>query len=339
LNVRKQDGISVNQYINSIDRTAPPERFDDIVVLDPISAEQIEILISMINPGGLINLIGSKPLNEPIRLDPQRIHYDFISIVGNSGLDLAESYGTDRNRSSLSPNGSAVFYGAGGAMGQIHVENAIAAIDGPDKLVVIDINQDRLDHIENRYARLAQQQKKSFYTVNPLSTPKDLNDHIMNLIDQEYADDIVVLVPDAAVFERAASLLGTDSLLNMFAGTPAGASFPIDISNVYLGNLQITGSSGLSFRHLISAHDHAISGNINIGAAVVALGGMGAALEAIKAVEDGRFPGKIVIYPHLVNLPLTSIEDLSKNHPEISRVIGEKKLWSKKAEEILMKIQ
>jgi threonine dehydrogenase-like Zn-dependent dehydrogenase len=339
LNVRIQDGISVNQYINSIDRTVPPEKFDDIVVVDPISAEQIEILISMIKIGGLINLIGNMPLNEPIRLDPQRIHYDFISIIGNSGPDLAESYGTDRNPSSLSPKGAAVFYGAGGAMGQIHVENAIAAIDGPDKIVVIDINQERLDHIENRFARLAQQQKKSFHTVNPLSAPKDLNDHIKDLIDQEYVDDMVVLVPDAAVFERAASLLGNDSLLNMFAGTPAGASFPIDISNVYLGNLQITGSSGLRFRHIIAAHELAISGNINIGAAVVALGGMGAALEAIRAVEEGRFPGKIVIYPHLVDLPLTSIEDLCKHHPEISRVIGEKNLWSKKAEEILMKSQ
>ena len=338
-NVHKQNGISVSQYKIIVEKQDPPLKFDDIVIIDPQSAEQIEILISMINPGGLINLIGNKPLDRPIKLDPQRIHYDFISIIGNLSSDLAESYGTDRNRSSLSPKGTAVFYGAGGAMGQIHVENAIAALDGPEKIVVIDINQERLDYLEQRFARLAQQQNKSLHTVNPLSSLKDLTEHIKELIDQEYANDVVVLVPDTAVFKKAASLLGEDSLLNLFAGTPAGASFPIDISNVYLGNLQITGSSGLSFRHIIAAYELAISGKINIAASVVAVGGMGAALEAIQAVEEGRYPGKIVIYPHLLDLPLTRVKDLSIQYPEMSKVVDERMIWSKEAEEILLESQ
>jgi threonine dehydrogenase-like Zn-dependent dehydrogenase len=335
-NVLIQDGIEVSHYISSIDNADPTLKFDDIVVIDPQSAEQIEILLSMINPGGLINLIGANPLEEPVLLDPQRIHYDFISIIGNKGPDLADSYGTERNRSEFSPHGTAVFYGAGGPMGQMHIERAITILNGPEKLVVIDVNQERLNYIQLRFSRMAQQYNKTLYIINPLFCDNNLNKHIIELTNQKYVEDLIVLVPDPGVLEDAVSLLGKQSLINLFAGTPAGSCFPIDISNVYLGNMQITGSSGLGFQHICTAYEFAIDGKIDLGASVAAVGGMGAALEAIRAADERRFPGKIVIYPQLVNLPLMSIGELKAKIPAIANALGENCLWTRETERILL---
>jgi hypothetical protein len=43
-----------------------------------------------------------------------------------------------------------------------------------------------------------------------------------------------------------------------------------------------------------------------------------AAIGGIYAVRDGRFPGKIVIYPHITDLPLTPLEELGAVLPTVA---------------------
>jgi hypothetical protein len=50
---------------------------------------------------------------------------------------------------------------------------------------------------------------------------------------------------------------------------------------------------------------------------------------------DGRFPGKIVIFPQLSGLPLTSLEDLAEADPELAARLGEGGTWTREAEAIL----
>lgn len=338
-NVQKRDQIKIGQYKSFICETDPTLKFDDIVVVEPQSAEQIELLISLINPGGLINLVGTKPLAKKVQLDAQRIHYDFVSLVGNSGNDLATSYGVKRNRSDLFQNGTAILYGAGGPIGQMHLQRAITSSEGPDNLIVVDVSQERLDYVEQRFGQLAIKNNKTLDLINPVTCGENFDQQIKEITGREVADDVIVMVPNPDVLEQAGSLLHKYSLLNLFAGTPSGTFFPIDISNIYLGNLQITGSSGLSFQHIRAAYDLSRNGIININTSVAAVGGMGVAQEAILAVEERRVPGRVVIYPQLVDLPLMSIEELGNKYPAISPAIGEGNLWTNEAEKILMEIE
>ena len=50
---------------------------------------------------------------------------------------------------------------------------------------------------------------------------------------------------------------------------------------------------------------------------------------------DGRFPGKIVIFPQLRGLPLTSLEVLAASDPEIAAALGEGGTWTREAEATL----
>ena len=146
------------------------------------------------------------------------------------------------------------------------------------------------------------------------------------------------MIPKSDIFEQASGLIHNDSLLNLFAGTPGGQNFKVDLSKVYLGNLQITGASGLGYTHYLSAYEQVKSGNVHLNTSVAAVGGMRAALEAIRASEEARYPGKIVIYPQLEHLPLLDIRGLAEKYPDIKSSLGSKNLWTQQAEAKLFEL-
>ena len=66
-----------------------------------------------------------------------------------------------------------------------------------------------------------------------------------------------------------------------------------------------------------------------------AVGGMEAAQESLRALVEGRFAGKIVIFPHLRDLPLTSLADLGAHEPEVGAALGPGGTWTTDAEAAL----
>ena len=76
----------------------------------------------------------------------------------------------------------------------------------------------------------------------------------------------------------------------------------------------------------------------NLKSSVAAVGGMLAASEAIQAAEARRFPGKIIIYPQLEDLPLLGIRELAEKHPEIKSKVGDQNLWTREAEAELFEL-
>ena len=61
---------------------------------------------------------------------------------------------------------------------------------------------------------------------------------------------------------------------------------------------------------------------------------METAAEALQALVDGRFPGKIVVFPQLTGLPLTAVADLVAD-PEIGPLLGPDGSWTRAAERAL----
>ncbi len=338
-NVFTIDNIPLNQIELVASEYTEDRGFDDIVILNPQFAEQVEIIVGMINQRGLINLVGSRKLDRKVLINPQRIHYEFVNIVGSSGQDISASYGLENNRSDFREGGTAIILGGGGPIGQMHLQRAVTGQTGPQTILVIEINQPRIDFINDRFSDLAQAHGKKLLIFNSAGTKKDLKQIVQELTGKPSVDDVIVLVPDPDVLAQASTVLHDHSLLNLFAGTTAGTNLQIDLSNCYLGNLQITGSSGLEYEHIQAAYQLAQAGKINLNSAVVAVGGMLAASEAIRAAETRRYPGKIIIYPQLENLPLMDISELAEVYPSIKSVLGEHNLWTRKAEEKLLEIE
>jgi threonine dehydrogenase-like Zn-dependent dehydrogenase len=309
--------------------------FDDIVLLAPTSANDVTNIAKQVARRGTLNMVGKKPLDGLVDADVGRLHYDYVAFVGNNGEDIADSYGEARNRCDLREDGLAVFVGAGGPMGQMHVQRAIEKKGGPKKVIVTDINDERLAEIEQRFAPLTKANGCEMITYNPMSRDDSLPEFVMANSDAEGADDVVVCVPNANIMAESASFMKDNGMLVLFAGVPNGTLAPVDFNSVYLSNAQYTGTSGLTIDDQTVVMENALSGNIAPAVCVAAIGGMNVAKAGIEAMIDARFPGKILIFPQFENLPLLGLDELAEQLPSVSEKLGEGNTWNREAEAAL----
>lgn len=336
-----RDDLAVEDYRSFSEAMTGNKGFDDIVVLNPTSGSAISEIARHIARRGTMNLIGQQPLDGLADADVGRLHYDYIAFVGQSGPEIADSYGEERNRCDLRPGGATVIVGAGGPMGQMHLQRALELPDGPKQLVATDINQMRLDAIKTRFGPLAEAQGRTLVVFNPTQTqedgPQNLVDLVMDLTDQQGADDVVICVPVAALMEEGARMMKDDGMLVLFAGVPNGTEAPLDLSRVYLSNAQYTGTSGLTLNDQALVMERAIAGELSPGLSVAAIGGMNAAIDGIEAMMEGRYPGKIVIFPQIKELPLLGLDEVHTQLPEVAAALGDGNSWTQEAEDLLLK--
>ena len=333
--IEKND-LVLNDYERLSRELTDSKGFDDIVLLNPTSAEAVGHVARLIARRGTLNLIGSKPLDGLVKVDFGRLHYDYIAFVGNSGPDIAASYGEERNRCELRANGVAVFVGAGGPMGQMHVQRALELPDGPRLVIATEVNDERLQTLKEMFTPLAEKQNRTVLFFNPTNSQKSFHGFVMEATHNQGADDVVVSVPIAGLMEEADTVMKPDGMLVFFAGVPNGTMGKVNLSNVYLSNAQYTGTSGLTIHDQALVMERRIEGTLSPGRSVAAIGGLETAAEAIQSVMDSRYPGKVLIFPQIHNLPLTSLRELKEHLPEVAAKLGEDMMWTTDAEEALI---
>jgi threonine dehydrogenase-like Zn-dependent dehydrogenase len=183
---------------------------------------------------------------------------------------------------------------------------------------------------------LAEKNGRSLITYNPMSSDESLYDFVMQATDNVGADDIVVSVPVASIMAEAATATNANGMLVFFAGVPNGTFAPMDMSDVYLNNAQFTGTSGLTLDDQRLVMDRALEGTLSPGRLVAAIGGLNVAPEAMQAVMDGSYPGKIVIFPHIPDLPLLGLDELAEKLPDVAAKLDEDGFWTNEAEAALI---
>ena len=335
-NVIEKNNLNASDYDTISGELTDGKGFDDIVLLNPTSAESVGQTARVIARRGTLNLVGNKPLDGLVQVDFGRLHYDYIAFVGNSSLDIAASYGEERNRCELRPNGIAVFVGAGGPMGQMHVQRALELPDGPRLVIATEVNDERLQTLKEMFAPLAEKQNRTVLFFNPTNSQQSFHQFVMDTTDNQGADDVVVSVPIASLMEEADTVMKPDGMLVFFAGVPNGTMGKVNLSNVYLSNAQYTGTSGLTIDDQALVMERRIEGTLSPGRSVAAIGGLETAADAIQSVMDSRYPGKVVIFPQIHNLPLTSLKELKERLPEVAAKLGEDMMWTADAEEALI---
>jgi len=330
-----RDNVSPGKYQALSDEFTGGAGFDDIVMLDPRSAEKVSDVARHIMRRGTLNMVGETPLDGLVNADVGRLHYDYIAFIGCQGPDISGSYGENRNRCELKKGGTTVFIGAGGPMGQMHVQRAIELPDGPSKVIATEVSDMRLAAIQERFGPLAKNNNCELFTYNPQTSDRSIHEFVMNITDGKGAEDVVVSVPNASVMAEADTLMNKDGMLVFFAGVPNGTMAHLNLTTVYMSNAQYTGTSGLSLDDQFQVLEQASKGSLSPGRSVGAIGGMQVAREGIQAVIEGRFAGKIIIFPQFNDLPLIGLDDLHETEPEIAAKLEPGNMWTAEAEEAL----
>ena len=284
---------------------------------------------------GTLNLVGKHPLDDLPQIDFGRLHYDYTAYVGTQGPDVTAAYGETRNRCDLRTGGTAVFIGAGGPMGQMHIQRAIESDHGPATIIGVDPDGIRLAVLEASLRPLAEKADRALVLFDPSAADETTEEMVSRLTDGEGADDVVVTVPVAAVMADAARLLRPDGMLVFFAGIANGTMGPLDMSRVYLHNAQYTGTSGSAISDQALVLDKAMNGSLSPALNLAAVGGIEAARDGVEAVMHGRFAGKVMIFPQVSGVPLLGLAELAEQFPDIGAALGERGEWTPQAEKLL----
>ena len=313
------------------------DAFDDLVLLGPSSA-QYEMLEHSSAKGAVINIVGAQALDESTKVDVGRIHYDAISVVGTDSNSIADGYRAVRTE--LEPGGKALFVGAAGPMGQMHVQRALQSTNGPAVMVSTDLAQERMDVMTEKYAALIEAKRKNddvrFLVPGEDGFPA-FNAAIMAATNDEGYDDIVVMAPSAGVVAGSVSQLADNAVMNIFAGLPRGTMAAFDIGIVATRGIRFTGTSGSGISDMRLMLDAAESGGLDPNLSVVAVSGFRGAKEGLDGVVHQAFPGKVVIYPQILDFPLTRLADLKNTLPNVYAKLGPNESWTIEAEEQFLK--
>ena len=170
-------------------------------------------------------------------------------------------------------------------------------------------------------------------------TPEEYEEKLKEATGGELFDDVVVMAPSAAVVEDSARRLKDGGILNIFAGVPRGTIGKLDLSQVYLAGHRWIGSSGSSLADLGYTLKRIQQRTLRTDRSVAAIAGLNAAREGLYAVQDGSFPGKIVVWPQLPELPLIPLPELEKHLPNVAARLSPDGYWTKEAEDELLSSQ
>ncbi|WP_176559322.1 alcohol dehydrogenase catalytic domain-containing protein [Rubellimicrobium roseum] len=290
-------------------------RFDDIIALGDLAASELGALFDALRPGGLLLQARKGPSPGPVPLDPARIHYEALSLLGTTETDIATALYPDRRRFDVRPGGVALVHGAGGAMGRIHVHRLLELERGPATILASSRKGKRLADLESDFGPLARARGRTLVVVEMEALLQAVAEHAPLGLD-----DAVVVAPEAQAIAAAAGLLAPDGLLNVFAGFPFGRRIPLDLAAVAISGMRITGSTGCSVSDMLGVMDRVLSGDLDPSTNIKAVAGLRALPSALEAVASGQVSGKVVIYPGQPEIPLTLL----------------KQAWSRQAERTML---
>jgi threonine dehydrogenase-like Zn-dependent dehydrogenase len=308
---------------------------DDIVLLgnDPDVVEKVSPHLGMY---GIMAIMATEPMPRRTKIDVGRIHYHRWLYVGTStGTDISRAYRDVPVRSNLKPGGKVWFVGAGGPIGRMHVQRAIEFAGRPATIVCTDVSDMRLEDLCTSYSAQAKANGIELVCLNPLK--KEEFAAGMQRFAEGF-DDIVILAPIPAVIADAATHLAPYGVMNVFAGVVRGTETMLDLSAVYLKNVRIIGHSGSVMTDMRLTLDKVLSSELLTNRSVAAVGSLSAAYAGLQALKDATYPGKVVIYPNIKELPLTSLPELKEKLPSVYAKLANGREWTNAAEAEFLRV-
>jgi len=242
----------------------------------------------------------------------------------------------------IAEGGSMALLAGVGPMGLGAIDYAIHNPRKPARLVVTDIDDNRLE----RAAQLltVAEAKKNGVELHYVNT-REIGDPVWflkKLNGDKLYDDVFVFAPVKPVVEMGGRLLGRDGCLNFFAG-PSNKDFTASINfyNVHYESHHIAGTSGGTTDDMKESLAMMEKGELNPVFMITHIGGLDSAAET--TINLDKIPGgKKLIYTHK-KFPLTAIDDFAekgKNDPflcKLAEICGRHNgLWNTEAEKYFL---
>lgn len=264
-------------------------------------------------------------------------------IVGAFHANYHIRQGSYRHEMDIRERGTMALLAAGGPMGLGAIDYAIHRDRRPSKLVVTDIDKERLDRASGLHTvEDARKHGVELVYVNT-ALAADPTAHLMSLSGGRGYDDVFVFAPVHQVVEQADRILGIDGCLNFFAG-PLNKDFSaaFNFYNVHYASTHIVGTSGGNADDMQEALDLMAAKRINPAVMVTHVGGLDSVIDTTLRLPE--IPGgKKLMYTH-ISLPLTPLDGLEERGRKdplmkgLAEIVGKNRgIWSKEAEDYLLK--
>lgn len=327
-NAEKCD-LTADAIKNMFEKITSGNGFDDIFIAGEISVEIAEACDAVLAQYGIMCMIGKMPL---AKIDIGRVHYKDTRHVGAMSGTVLEIY-SNNTRADFLKGGAAWMIGAAGPMGQMHVQRSLELPNSPSKVLCTDVSDERLAYMKERLEPIAKKNNIEIVCINPM-TCDNFEEQVKAFAPGGVYNDIVVMAPVAPLVEQAAKFMAKDCVMNIFAGVPLATMASIPLSEFSEKHVRIIGSSGSSMQDIKDALAKTESGRLQTIKSLAGFGDIYQAWEGIKAVKEGTYPGKIVIYPHLNGITLQSPDKLNDISPEAYKAL-DGSFWSNDTEKIL----
>jgi len=298
------------------------EGFDDIVIIGAPTREEFVSIAGTLGKRGILNIVTDKPWAATVPVDVGRVHYEQQLYIGAPTIGTADFEYAANTRSDLKARGVAWFVGAGGPMGQMHVQRAVMIGNAPSKIVVSDLNPERLERLRVRFEDIAKALNIEFVVLGEGIDPSTHGPF----------DDIVSLVPNAELVAQTIPYLADNGVYNIFAGINKGVTAELDLGTIIRRRQRLIGTTGSTIEDMRKTLALVESGKLSTNASVAAIAGLDGLRDGLQAVKEGRFPGKTVIFPTIRQLPLTSIEEMKERLPNVWNKLQDGKFWTREAE-------
>jgi len=265
------------------------------------------------------------------QLDVGAIHYQGLYFIGYDGETLADTYAKPR-RTTLEPGGKALFIGAGGPMGQIWLQIAIDSPEHPAWMLVTEIDDERLAHLDRLFRGQADAKGIEILFANPLTTD------LATLIEDGTLDDLVGLTPIWGPIKAAERFVAPDGLINIFAGIKVGTQGAVDVGKLATQGVTAIGNSGSAVDDLQSVIVGALKGELRPNTSVAVIGPMSEAWDAMRRVMYRETSGKICLFPELDLPGLIPLDKLPDHFPTVAEKLDAHGFWTKEAEDELFRV-
>lgn len=321
-----------------IDKVPERSGVDDVIVLGPTTSHALSAAFCTLARGGILNLVSDLPLPQRVAIDTGWLHYDHMTLVGGRGPDVAASYSPVR--SMLRSGGLLWLMGAAGPMGQMHLQRALEVGPRPRRIVATNRSSNRIEALQERFGAAARKHDVELICLTEEALGSDaFRRRLWELTGDEGFDDIVILAPSLRAIEDGMAFLATGGVMNVFAGLKRGTDAHLDLNPIVdQRQVRLVGSSGSSLADMRRMLELTEQGWLATNQSVAAIAGLDGFKEGVEAVAEGAFAGKVVVFPHVRGLGVTPLADLKDRLPSVYARLGEGDVWTKEAEDELLRI-
>ncbi len=311
------------------------ESVDDIIMLG-YDADKLVTASQKLKQFGMFCVMNDQPIDGKVSIDLGRVHYQRWLYTASTGLEVADAYKNGLGRNTLKPGGKVLFAGAGGPIGRMHVQRAIEFQNPPKTIVCTDVSDLRLADLRDTYGAQAKENGVEIIFTNPM-VKEDYKALIDSIMADGGFDDVIVLAPIPPLIEEITSYIADDGLVNVFAGIARGTSVNIDFSRIVFDNVRYIGHSGSGLDDMQMTLGKIESGELNAKRTVAAVGSLHYGKDGLQAVQEAKYPGKVVIFNHIKEFPVTPLSEFAEKLPTVAALFidGE---WTNEAEKEFLKV-